>query len=225
VLQKSSLETCNTVQKVGFHNKGGLERIMSTNIRNTRVVLLSLLLILTTVSLPTLTAQKSYAKSYSDEASNIGKHGLIVLYPVSIDQVASHHHSGGKKHFTFPDVPPVNIESSHGKGSDVLFNETSDSPASKHLVIGSTTKHIDSSGTLHIIGEITNNGSTDANVGSMSATIYGTNKQVLAIEYGAPQPTTISPGQSSTFEILTGGGLDAVSDPSDITAVKYHLGF
>jgi hypothetical protein len=223
-LQKSLSEVNPSVQKVDFHNKGGFENIMSTNIRKAFVVLLLLSLILTTVSLPNLIAQKSYSKGNPYETSNAGKHGSIVLYRVSLDQVASHHHGSGKKHFTFPDAPPLNIESSHGKGSDVVFNETSDIPASKHLAIGSTTKHIDSSGTLHIIGEITNNGSADANVGSMSATIYGVNKQVLAIEYGAPQPSTISPGQSATFEILTGGGLDAVNDPSEITAVKYHLG-
>ncbi len=51
------------------------------------------------------------------------------------------------------------------------------------------------------------------------------NVKTLAIEYGAPQPATISPGQRATFDILTGSGLDAVNDPSEITAVKYHLGF
>jgi hypothetical protein len=35
------------------------------------------------------------------------------------------------------------------------------------------------------------------------------NVKTLAIEYGAPQPATISPGQRATFDILTGGGLGA----------------
>ena len=35
----------------------------------------------------------------------------------------------------------------------------------------------------------------------------------------------LSPGQRATFDILTGGGLGAVNDPSEITAVKYLLCF
>jgi hypothetical protein len=38
-----------------------------------------------------------------------------------------------------------------------------------------------------------------------------------------PQLSTISPGQSATFEILT--GIDVINDPGEITAVKYHPGF
>lgn len=55
--------------------------------------------------------------------------------------------------------------------------------------------------------------------------IYGANNQILGLDYSNATPSTISPGQSASFDFIVGGSgsIDGVSDPSVITMVKYTL--
>jgi hypothetical protein len=78
---------------------------------------------------------------------------------------------------------------------------------------------------MHIVGEIRNNGTATATVSSITASIYGANNQILGLDYSNATPSTISPGQSASFDFIVGGSgsIEGVSDPSVITMVKYTL--
>jgi hypothetical protein len=78
---------------------------------------------------------------------------------------------------------------------------------------------------MHIVGEITNNGSATATVSSLVATIYRANNQILGLDYSPATLSTISPKQSAAFDFIVGGSgsADGVTDPSVITMVKYTL--
>jgi hypothetical protein len=80
---------------------------------------------------------------------------------------------------------------------------------------------------MHIVGELRNDGTKILNVYQMVATIYGPNNQTLGLDYANPIPAVLSPGQSGSFEFLVGGDqpADGISDLSQITKVKYHVGF
>ena len=66
---------------------------------------------------------------------------------------------------------------------------------------GPTNKFVDSVDTMHIVGELRNDGTRTLNVYQMVATTYGLNNQTLGLDY-ATLPDTISPGQSASFEFL-----------------------
>jgi hypothetical protein len=89
-----------------------------------------------------------------------------------------------------------------------------------------TNKFVDSSGTLHIVGELRNDAIKTLNVNQMVATIYGLNNQTLGLDYATPVPAALSPGQSASFEFFVGGDqpIDGISDLSQIAKVKYHIG-
>jgi hypothetical protein len=95
------------------------------------------------------------------------------------------------------------------------------------VMTGPTNKFVDSSGTLHIVGELRNDAVKTLNVNQMVATIYGLNNQTLGIDYANPIPAAISPGQSASFEFLVGGEdqpIDGITNLSQIAKVKYHVG-
>jgi hypothetical protein len=91
---------------------------------------------------------------------------------------------------------------------------------------GATNKCVDSTGTMHIVGELRNDGTKALDVIQMVATIYGLNNKTLGLERETPTPATLSPGQIASFEFFVGGdqSLDGISDLSQITKVKYHVG-
>ncbi|MFL6412839.1 MAG: FxLYD domain-containing protein [Nitrososphaeraceae archaeon] len=101
------------------------------------------------------------------------------------------------------------------------------SPNLKGVVMTSATnKFVVSTGTMHIVGELRNDGTKTLNVNQMVASIYGLNNQTLGLDRATPTPATLSPGQSASFEFFVGGdqALDGISDLSQITKVKYHVG-
>ncbi|MFL6462164.1 MAG: hypothetical protein ACJ71J_14700, partial [Nitrososphaeraceae archaeon] len=114
------------------------------------------------------------------------------------------------------------------KGSGFSFKEVLEvSPILKGIVItAATNKFVDSRGPMHIVGELRNDGTKTLDVIQMVATIYGLNNKTLGLDRETPTPATLSPGQSALFEFLVGGdqSLDGISDLSQITKVKYHVG-
>jgi hypothetical protein len=141
-----------------------------------------------------------------------------------------HHrsHSGGSTNNNFQTTGAATPTVSTTKGSGFSFKEVLEvSPNLKGIVMTSATnKFVDSTGTMHIVGELRNDGTKTLNVIQMVATIYGLNNQTLGLDRETPTPTTLSPGQSASFEFFVGGdqALDGISDLSQITKVKYHVG-
>lgn len=165
-------------------------------------------------------------------------YSIISLLPAGHHSSGGSHHSGsggsvpltgqsgsGSASLVPPISPAIAPEVQQPQNSGFTFKEVL-VPARSHLItMGATNKYLDSSGAMHIVGEITNNGTTTATVFSMTASIYGANNQILGIDYSSPTPPTISPGQSASFDFIVGGSgsADGVSDPSVITMVKYTL--
>jgi hypothetical protein len=129
-----------------------------------------------------------------------------------------HHrsHSGGSTNNNFQTTGAATPTVSTTKGSGFSFKEVLEvSPNLKGIVMTSATnKFVDSTGTMHIVGELRNDGTKALNVIQMVATIYGLNNQTLGLDRKTPTPTTLSPGQSASFEFLVGGdqALDGISD-------------
>jgi hypothetical protein len=100
------------------------------------------------------------------------------------------------------------------------------SPSLRGIVMtNATNKFVDSVGTLHIVGELRNDATRALTANQIVATIYGLNNQTLGLDYATPTPDTLSPGQSGSFEFLVGTGSDGITDLSQISKVKYHVGF
>jgi hypothetical protein len=142
-----------------------------------------------------------------------------------------HSHSGGGSGSTnnnFQTTGAATPTASTTKGSGFSFKEILEvSPSLKGVVMTSATnKFVDSIGTMHIVGELRNDGTKTLNVNQMVATIYGLNNQTLGLDRATPTPATLSPGQSASFEFFVGGDqpLDGISDLSQISKVKYHVG-
>jgi hypothetical protein len=129
-----------------------------------------------------------------------------------------HHrsHSGGSTNNNFQTTGAATPTVSTTKGSGFSFKEVLEvSPNLKGIVMTSATnKFVDSTGTMHIVGELRNDGTKALNVIQMVATIYGLNNQTLGLDRETPTPTTLSPGQSASFEFFVGGdqALDGISD-------------
>jgi hypothetical protein len=128
-----------------------------------------------------------------------------------------------------PEPAPELTNSTSASPQEFSFKETLEvSPNLKGVVIsGPTNKFVDSIGAMHIVGELRNDGTKTLNVGQIVATIYGPSNRTLGLDYATPTPATLSPGQSGSFEFFVGGdqSSDGVSDLSQITRVKYHVGF
>ena len=142
----------------------------------------------------------------------------------------SHHHRshGGSNTGGFMPTSSTAAPTSTTRGSQFSFREVLEvSPLLKGIAMTSATnKFVDSIGTMHIVGELRNDAAKTLNVNQMVATIYGLNNQTLGLDYATPVPTTLSPGQSASFEFLVGGDqpIDGISDLSQIAKVKYHIG-
>jgi hypothetical protein len=142
-----------------------------------------------------------------------------------------HHHRshGGSNTGGFvPTSSTATPTASTTRGSQFSFREVLEvSPLLKGIVMTSATnKFVDSSGTMHIVGELRNDAAKTLNVNQIVATIYGLNNQTLGLDYANPVPAALSPGQSASFEFFVGGEqrVDGISDLSQIAKVKYHVG-
>ena len=126
-------------------------------------------------------------------------------------------------------IGTIGSSSSSNNRNDFAFTEFLEvSPNLKGVVMsGPTNRFVDDGGTLHIVGELRNDGIRTVNVFHMVATLYGPNNKTLGLDYANPTPALLSPGQNASFELFVGGesAIDGISDLGQITKVKYHVGY
>jgi hypothetical protein len=86
-------------------------------------------------------------------------------------------------------------------------------PATLQLRVGES--FYDTIGWYHIVGEITNRGTSTAKSVEVSAAFYDSQGQVLAADYTYTQPSDIPPGETAPFEIIsftsTGSAISSAS--------------
>ena len=182
-----------------------------------------ILVILITVTLISVPAFFRYAINNDNNLYNYSNKYSLDIFAQA--KKGGHHHSDGGASLG-GDIPTI----TSGKNSnDFVFTEFLEVSPNLNGVgmAGPTNRFVDSGGMLHIVGELRNDGTKTANVNQMVATLYGPNNQTLGLDYANPIPAMLSPGQSASFELLVGGDppIDGISDLSQITMVKYHLGY
>jgi hypothetical protein len=108
------------------------------------------------------------------------------------------------------------------KSSDNGVRITIDTPSSKtSQIVQPVTVRKDSSGDIHIIGEIINKGPQTARFMEIIGTIYNTQNQTIGKQNAFTEPKDIEAGQSAPFELIIGSANNVSVD--EVDRVKLHI--
>jgi hypothetical protein len=172
-------------------------------------------------SLPPLTVSPQNVSMYMDIAGANHLVGVIVnpfKFPIqSVQVVASAHnaiHQLIRTGFTYANQPDQ-LRPGEKSGFDILFlpngynYELSASyakadtvkPPALYLYIGQS--YIESDGTHHLLGEVTNMGTIPTTSVTVDAIFYDINDRVLDVEQTGTTPSDLQPGQKAPFDLTT----------------------
>lgn len=101
-----------------------------------------------------------------------------------------------------------------GYSLDVQYNTTQDQPF-EGLTIVNPTASIDPQGLHNVVGEVKNNGASEATYVEVVGTYYNSAGKVIGISFTYTDPDTINAGATSSFELT--------SYPLAITPARYEL--
>jgi len=82
------------------------------------------------------------------------------------------------------------------------------------LTVHGMTSHVDSVGYMHLLGEVTNNGNSVANLTEVIVTFYNSTGGVVAVAPAATSPFDIPRSQSGTFDALTDVNVNQIASYS-----------
>ncbi len=101
-----------------------------------------------------------------------------------------------------------------GYSLDVQYDTTQDQPF-EGLTILSQTASIDLQGLHNVVGEVKNNGASEATYVEVVGTYYNSAGNVIGISFTYTEPSTINAGATSSFELT--------SYPLAVTPARYEL--
>jgi hypothetical protein len=205
-------------------------------------------------SLPPLTISPQNASLYRDSIGTIHIVGVLInpfTFPIQSVQVTASAHnanhqliSTGSTYANQPDQlrprEKSGFDISVTNGLENAFNyELSVSyqragtlkPAALYLYMGQSS--IDSGGTYHLLGEVTNMGNTPTSFVDVSAIFFDVNDKVVDVEHTYTTPSDLQPGQKAPFDLTISSpnsslirfvSLDAQSDDYSLISSQSLLG-
>jgi hypothetical protein len=90
---------------------------------------------------------------------------------------------------------------------------TQNSPTTSLSMVG-VTSHVDNLGFFHLLGQVTNNGNSVANLTEVVATFYSSSGSVIAVQPSSTEPDNIPTGQSGSFDALTNTNVNSIASYS-----------
>ena len=132
-----------------------------------------------------------------------------------------HHTHSHHKHTTPSTIVHENPSTpSSSRAGKAYFAQTTDMPSNSPVYIVSTSMNKDFVGSLHIAGEVKNNGTQAVSLVDVISSFYDRNGLLLTSIEAFARPDTLEPSQSAPFS------LDVVPPEApleEIDHVKYHL--
>ena len=177
--------------------------------------------------LPPITISPQNASLYQDSIGNTHIVGVVMnpfTFPIKSIQVTASAHNAQNQLIstgsTYTDIDQLNPKEK--AGFDIIFQnnvanppnyqlsvsyEKADSvkPAALYLYMGQTS--IDSAGTYHLLGEVTNLGSIPTSFVEVYGIFLDANKRVIDVEHTFTTPSELQPGQKAPFDLT-------ISNPS-----------
>ncbi len=97
-------------------------------------------------------------------------------------------------------LSPVPVYVSYKIWTDA--NATTAAPPASQFSVENDSSYVSTSGTLHVVGEVRNSGSSSAQFVEITANFYGAGGALLTTDYTFSDVSVLGPGQDSPFDVL-----------------------